>query len=316
MKWSAICIWMLIILLYADVKVFAQATSCSEQLNLAEQAYLQGKFDDTISFADQCLNNQAITRPERQLAFRLKGLSYIGKGLETDARDSVRKLLEFAPSYAVDPVQDPPTFVQLIEEMRLEIAQNQEAAANTQVVNVVPQTSTNDTRNRLESWYTNWGLGYPVIQYPDELGAVLDALKDIGVSNTAVMLDLLGFYFPIGEKVIIGSNLNAWGDRYESNGESIQISAYTFGGSAMFFLQERIGDGVFLRSDLGLSRLVLASSGIDTESSAVGVGFLIGGGYGIPVSRETRILIHLNYSIRSIESETYSNLGISVSGLF
>ncbi len=316
MKWSAICIWMLIILLHADVRVFAQATSCSEQLNLAEQAYLQGKFDDTISFADQCLNNQAITRPERQLAFRLKGLSYIGKGLETDARDSVRELLEFAPSYAVDPVQDPPTFVQLIEEMRLEIAQKQEAAANTQVVNVVPQTSTNDTKNRLESWYTNWGLGYPVIQYPDELGAVLDALKDIGVSNTAVMLDLLGFYFPIGEKVIIGSNLNAWGDRYESNGESIQINAFTFGGSAMFFLQERIGEGVFLRSDLGLSRLVLASSGNDTESSDIGVGFLIGGGYGIPVSRETRILIHLNYSIRSIESETYSNLGISVSGLF
>ncbi len=201
-------------------------------------------------------------------------------------------------------------------EMRLEIAQKQEAATNTQVVNVVPQNSTNDTRNRLESWYTNWGLGYPVIQYPDELGAVLDALKDIGVSNTAVMLDLLGFYFPIGEKVIMGSNLNAWGDRYESNGESIQINAFTFGGSAMFFLQERIGEGVFLRSDLGLSRLVLASSGNDTESSDIGVGFLIGGGYGIPVSRETRILIHLNYSIRSIESETYSNLGISVSGLF
>lgn len=316
MKRYAICIWVFILLLYTDVNVFAQATSCAEQLNLAEQAYLQGQFDDTISYADQCLNNQAITRPERQLAFRLKGLSYIGKGLETDARESVRELLEFAPSYTVDPVQDPPTFVQLIEEMRQEIAQKQEVAANPQVINVTPQPGASDTRNRLESWYTNWGLGYPIIQYPDELAAVLDALKDIGVSNTAIMLDLLGFYFPIGEKVIIGSNVNAWGDRYESNGESIQINAFTFGGSAMFFLQERIGQGIFLRGDLGLARLVLNGSGTEAEASDLGVGFLIGGGYGIPVSRETRILIHLNYSIRSIESETYNNLGISVSGLF
>ena len=306
------------IYLFPIASVYAQNANCTDELTRAEQAYTRGSFDETISLVDQCLNKQNLSETDRRLAFRLKGLSYIGKGLEGDARDAVRRLLEIIPEFNADPIQDPPAFVQMIEEVRNELdsrVANPEPA-ETQVTRQPRRSGFDDNRNRLENWYTNWGLGIPFISYPDVLAEVLDALEDLGVSNTALMFDLFGFYWPIGEQAMVGVNMNAWGDRYEEAGESIQITAITFGPSLMYFVSKRIGDGVFVRAEIGASRLAFDGSTEDTITSDWGFGGLIGGGFGIPVSRETRILIHLNYSIRVIESDNYGNLGLGVTGLF
>ncbi len=309
----------LVLLLLIVPSAHGQTSSCQQELTEAEQAYTLGSFDETVRLADLCLNKAGIPEADRRLAFRLKGLSYIGKGLEVDAREAVKRLLELIPSFRADPIQDPPAFVSLIEDVRNELN-----ARGTDAPETVTQTVTQPLvnagaqreRNRLENWYTNWGLGIPFIQYPDEFQTVLDQLESVGLDNTALMFDLLGFYWPLGEQTMIGTSLNAWGDQYSGGGETFQISAFTLGASVMHFLQNRIGDGVFLRADAGASRLGISSS-LDTDiTSEVGLGFLIGGGYGIPVSRETRILIHLNYSVRLVESENYGNLALSVSGLF
>ncbi|MFK7849003.1 MAG: hypothetical protein AB8G77_27190 [Rhodothermales bacterium] len=298
---------------------YGQSSSCQQELVQAEQAYTLGSFDETVRLADVCLNKQGIPEADRKLAFRLKGLSFIGKGLEVDAKEAVKRLLELIPSFSADPIQDPPAFVSLIEEVRNELnARGADAPLTVTQTGTQPQVAAGPTneRNRLEKWYTNWGLGIPFIQYPDEFQSVLDQLESVGLDNTALMFDLLGFYWPLGEQTMIGTSLNAWGDQYSGGGESFQISAFTLGASVMHFLQNRIGDGVFLRADAGVSRLGISSSLESDITSEVGLGFLIGGGYGIPVSRETRILIHLNYSVRIVESENYGNLGLSVSGLF
>lgn len=295
---------------------FAQTTVCQDELGQAEQAYTLGNFDETIRLVDVCLEKSDIQEAERQFAFRLKGLSYIGKGLEADARAAIRRLLELVPSFQADPVQDPPSFVSMIEEIKQEMdSSNLPVAAGESARNAQP--ARNSERNRVESWYTNWGLGYPFIQYPDADRAILDDLKDLGADNVSLTLELLGFYFPIGTQTIVGTAVNAWGDVYTIAGEDLSITALTVGGSIMHFLQNNIGDGLFIRADIGPSRLVLDSSlSGDATTSKWGLGVLAGGGYGIPVSRETRILFHLNYSIRRIEGETYGNLGVGVTGLF
>ena len=296
--------------------VYAQAESCQATLQQAEQAYNLGDFDETIRLVDTCLDNTSVSEAERQFGFRLKGLSYIGKGLETDARAAVRRLLELVPSFQADPVQDPPTFITLIEEVKQEMGVPAAALPVDADRGIPSQRNARDTRNRVESWYTNWGLGYPVIQYPDELQPLIDSLTDLGFDNVSLTLELLGFYFPIGTKTIVGTALNAWGDQYSAGGESLQVTAVTFGGSVMHFLQHNIGDGIFVRGDVGAARLVFDSSLDDQTTSDWGLGILVGGGYGIPVSRETRILLHLNYSFRRVEGETYGNLGFGATGLF
>lgn len=304
-----------LILACFSVDALAQ-TSCEQELARAEEAYSQGNFDETIRQVDLCLNRENIAAADRRLGFRLKGLSYIGKGLEADAREAVRRLIELVPNFRADPIQDPPAFAALIEEVRQAPAADNEALAQVTTAAPPPSTRVDENRNRLESFYTNWGLGYPFVRYPEELQQTLDEARDLGFSNAAIMLDLLGFYLPVGEQLIVGSALNAWGDRYERDGDFFQFVAYTIGASAMYFVQNRIGDGAFVRADIGGSRLVLDTSADDEMTSDWGLGFRIGAGYGIPVSRETRILIHLNYSRRTVDDEPLGNFNLSVSGLF
>ncbi|MEZ4698907.1 MAG: hypothetical protein R2834_01145 [Rhodothermales bacterium] len=175
----------------------------------------------------------------------------------------------------------------------------------------LPAKSDAQVRNRMENWYTNWGIGYPFIEYPSPITGTAQ------LDNASIMLDLLGFYWPLDEQMILGGTINGWGDRYAAGGEHVQINAYTFGFSIMRFLQARVGDGFFLRSDIGPSRIVVDSSVLTSNlESDWGLGILVGGGYGFPVSPETRVLLHLNYSVRRIEGEQFTNFGIGVSGLF
>jgi len=181
-----------------------------------------------------------------------------------------------------------------------------------------PEETTSQS-NRLESWYTNWGLGYAGIGYPSNTESALNSLAaQDGVSHAAVSLDFLSFYLRRGEHTLLGGGINAFGDAYSVDGESFSVGGSTIGLSAMHFLTDRIGKGFFLRADAGPAQIrVKSSSGLGSvDHSESGFGFLVGGGYGVPVSPGTRLLLNANYASRSIEGETYSTFNLSVSGLF
>lgn len=172
------------------------------------------------------------------------------------------------------------------------------------------------SQNKLESWYTYWGLGYADIKYPGELDAALDQLANLdGVDHVSVSIDLLGFYLPFGERHINGFIINAFGDRYEANGTDLQISGNTLSFSSMRFLTGAIGKGLFIRGDIGGSRIVVDADG-ENETSDWGFGFLVGGGFGFNISSGTRILLNANYAVRRVEGDAYKTVGISVGGLF
>lgn len=182
------------------------------------------------------------------------------------------------------------------------------------VLTIAPQLS---GQNKLESWYTYWGLGYADVSYPGDLDNLLDQVAEQeGVDHVSLSLDFLGLYLPFGDKHINGFIINAFGDRYEKDGDHMQISGYTLSFSSMRFLTGTIGNGLFLRGDIGGSRFVLDASGIDTETSDWGWGFLVGGGFGFNISSGTRLLLNANYSLRNVDGEDTSTVGLSVGGLF
>ena len=172
--------------------------------------------------------------------------------------------------------------------------------------------------NDLESWYTYWGLGYANNSYPDELQDALDEFNDLpGVDHIALALDAFGFYWPRGDRTLVGGIVNSSADLYEvaSVNEEINIYHYLFAVSAMHFLTHKIGQGPFVRADVGLASISV-ESGQEVAESDWGTGFLLGGGYGIPVTSGTRLLVNANVSLRRVEGDQYTHVGITLNGLF
>ena len=175
--------------------------------------------------------------------------------------------------------------------------------------------------NDLESWYTYWGLGYANNTYPDELQAVRYDLNDLsGVDHFALALDTFGFYWPRGDGTLVGGIVNGSADVYESSDiELMTLYNFLYAFSTMHFLTREIGQGLFVRADLGLAR---QSAEIDIGVAEIeatsdwGTGFLLGVGYGIPVTSGTRLLINANVSFRRVEGDRYTSAGITLNGLF
>ncbi len=169
--------------------------------------------------------------------------------------------------------------------------------------------------NELESWYTYWGGGWSNVTYHDE--DLNDALGDVDWDfHIPLNLDLLGFYWPRGEHLLMGFVVNAFGDRYELGGDWIQINGYTYSLSVINFLQNRIGQGPFMRLDVGPALLLADTNFFGSETSDWGWGFLGGVGYGLPITSGTRLLFQLNYGLRRVEGDNTGALNLSLGGMW
>lgn len=91
---------------------------CKTLLNQAEEKYNTGRFDEAIDMITKCLDSADITQESKMRAYRLLGLTYIAKDYLVEAKKAVDKLLELVPNYQADPIQDPPPYVNLVEEQK------------------------------------------------------------------------------------------------------------------------------------------------------------------------------------------------------
>jgi uncharacterized membrane protein (Fun14 family) len=169
-----------------------------------------------------------------------------------------------------------------------------------------------------ESWYSYWGLGFSNTTYPEPLESLLNLAESApGTDRLQLDLDILGFYFPVGSgSTIAGFVINGAADRIFDDTDNIQLNLYTYGASVMTFLGNEPGDGLFFRGDFGITKAVVSSSFSNSVGSDTGTGFLIGTGYGFAVTPQHRILLNLNYANRTIESESYKTVALTVGILF
>lgn len=154
----------------------------------------------------------------------------------------------------------------------------------------------------VEPWYTYWAFGFGNLNYNGNIDADINTLKNSGgfKHQTTLAVDLLGFYWPVFEQnTIMGVVLNGATDHYESSSLNIDlsVSASQTSFSTMYFFGAEPGDNFFLRGDLGLGRI--SATATDNNNVSVSgatntsLGLRIGGGYGIPVSEGSRVLITL-----------------------
>ena len=101
-------------------QVHAQS-ACESELAEADEHYTFGRFDEAVDLLRRCVRKRDASSLDRQRAYRLIALSYIGKDDTRRARDNVRELLQVNPAYRSDPDQDPPPFIEMIRSVRQEM---------------------------------------------------------------------------------------------------------------------------------------------------------------------------------------------------
>ena len=172
----------------------------------------------------------------------------------------------------------------------------------------------------IESWYTLWGLGFAGIAYPDWIEESFDVLEEAGGDRTKLAIQLFGFYAPVNRTTLVGGIISGTSDSVVfPDDSSFSVTTSLLAVSAIKFLTNKIGHGLYVRGDLGLagvSRQIKSELVDIEEQSNTGFGLLAGLGYSLAVSDESRMLFSINYTQSSVEGEEYSAGTFMISGLW
>ncbi len=167
-----------------------------------------------------------------------------------------------------------------------------------------------------EDWYTYWAIGVADFDYPGSLGSDLDSIEALSsVDRSKTGFDVLGFYWPQADNRLLGFIVSGSTDFFEAGDQELKISQNLFGLSGMKFFGQEIGDGLFIRGDVGLAEIVVKDN-FSTIASDSGFGYLLGAGYAFPVSSESRILVSMNFSDKQINGNNWKSTTFTVGGLW
>ncbi|WP_455198055.1 hypothetical protein, partial [Kaarinaea lacus] len=169
----------------------------------------------------------------------------------------------------------------------------------------------------VENWYIYWALGFASHDYPSEIDNYIDSAESIpGVERSEFAIDMIGFYWPVvNNNTMAGFAISGSGDLLKDKYDDyIQYNQYLFGASGMRFFGKEIGDGFFVRGDVGLASLRTISNFQADESSDPGIGYLVGVGFGIAVSYDRRIMISVDFANNMIEGDNYKTTSFKIGG--
>lgn len=127
--WMHGLIWVLVagLLLEPSAQALAslQDEGCAEKLQLAQERFYDGKFDETIALTKECLDKGSLQEDQKKQAYELLGQALVAKEYLDQANDAIRKLLKIVPNYAPDPERVTPTFAQQVNKIKAEEAQKE-----------------------------------------------------------------------------------------------------------------------------------------------------------------------------------------------
>jgi hypothetical protein len=183
-----------------------------------------------------------------------------------------------------------------------------------------------DLPSKNESWYIFSSLGIAPIEYAPSINESIQSFTgENNMNNLGLSLDALGIYWPLkNNKSIFGGVLGLVYEDYKTQGvfsetptttinqwANLKFWQYSLTASFMHFFGQNVGDGIFLRGDLGISSFsgtlnvsyTANNSDLQGENQDFsyewGPSFLLGGGYSWPLSLSTRFMGTLSYSVKS-----------------
>ncbi len=116
--------FLLIIFISPDKLLLAQQTKCSKILDKAKNLYFEGKFDESVNLIQSCMASQELTDAEKRQAYKIMSNVELARGDQDKAKENIRLLLQIDPDFQPTIEQETPTYVQLVESVRSEMAQH------------------------------------------------------------------------------------------------------------------------------------------------------------------------------------------------
>jgi hypothetical protein len=168
----------------------------------------------------------------------------------------------------------------------------------------------------VRSRYSYWGVGYAHTEYSDAFKLALD-MSQGDRSRIAGTADALGFYWPIHHnRSLLGIIANGVVENNSGDGGYANIVQASIAISGIYFINETIGAGPFMRLDGGPTAIVTFNSTTEVINRNIGIGVLAGLGYMIPVTDETSLAVGANYCARAFSSHYSSTFGFTIGTLF
>ena len=97
---------------------FAQTNDqCTEQLILAEEEYISGKYIESIELINQCLDKANLIDFEKEKAYKILSKVYISMDSINEANNTVKNLLKINPNFKTVPDRDPQTLQIFIDNI-------------------------------------------------------------------------------------------------------------------------------------------------------------------------------------------------------
>ena len=295
---SFICLLVVITIVYSPFAAAQGTSDCQAELADARAQYARGQFDSTISLMEQCISKPGLSEENRRAAYRLIGLSYIGKGLEVDARASVRRLLSIVPSYQPDPVLDPPDFVNLVNEVKEEMnLPSNPTNTDNPPSRVVDNRNNERSSGPDRSGFTlliNLGYGFQNDSFLEESTGGLAGLN-LGIGG--FLSEDLALLFRFS-----GTNVNYDLDTFAEGPN--QVSGVV-GASVQYWPS----DAFYLEGGAGIGFYSFDGGGeVENDQS---FGIILGAGFTVFNSRRNNLQIGVEYAPAFIEEGTIGNVGIT-----
>ncbi len=248
-----------------------QDSECRNVINLAQQDYQRGYFDEASIRLSECIRRGALSEKQEKDAYLLLGQIYYANLEEEKARDSVRQLLERDPSLELKQEEYKRGFIDLVDEVMKEM--------NTEVV--VPP------RPRREGFWISVGLGPAEGNIRCDCPLGIDALLDAddpwkGGPAGSFSLSLGGTISP---KLQVGAELNQWARSVDENDRTSSIAVLTF--IAKYYTSAE--GNFFLKGGAGFGGATLENRVVKLQASGASLQF--GLGYDILLGHAKKIAL-------------------------
>lgn len=115
-------IWIAVVAALGSAMSASAQTACQSSLARAQALYISGEFSEVEEILEPCVQPGRLSEDNRVWAYRLLALAALQQGHLVDAKLVALSLLSLRPGYQPDPVLDPPSYADLIQTVRAQLA--------------------------------------------------------------------------------------------------------------------------------------------------------------------------------------------------